>query len=457
MSFELHLPELNSTAFKDGSALVRFIQNYIDGPQKPCQRNEGPKMTWLCLAVAASRLPDVVQELARQASSIKAHIIPKPQQLDDVTKGSLRGVVGFLSTLPIWGYTTACNADAVTILDDLCPIFFSPTSKWEPLGVGDFFSNEYPLQFAFCLTLSSLQQISNEGSLRPANLPPITISSTGLLLVLVKRHYTGVSLGPPSFGSDYDKFQASWIGKQTHALLLALLIARNIYYVSEGGKANLLIRLLNFALTTGHTTVRPQLPNPSRMEFIGPWYFAPGMKGAKEEAWAGDASLRPRFPLLTPNLITFGSGKGRYFYPFSGDEWWSWYTTRVRDLTRNLDKGEWCGAYTYGLHLGGRMDPPMEKIRFRKTGADGETHYSVEALDGVDGIGTFTLRGKINASDLSCTIHLRKQYPTHAFDWEGLVTPLGICGSYFAANSRESNPLGFFWLWKREWMNSVVA
>ncbi|KAI5868195.1 hypothetical protein GGS23DRAFT_608781 [Durotheca rogersii] len=427
MSFEHHLPELSSTAFEDGRALVRFMKKYVDGPRTPCQRFEGPKMTWLCLAVAICRLPIVLQELEHQQSSVIARTKPEPQQLDQVTKESLQGIVGFLATLPIWGYPTACNSEIATILDGFCPLFFSPSAQYEPLRINRAFRDEFPMQFAFCLALCSLRHISGEDGPGRTSLPPV---SSGLLLMLVKRHYEGTALGP-----DFEKFRGSWIGKQTHALLLILLVSRNIYHVSQ---------------------VRPQLPDPRKVEYIGSWYFAGDQRDDDEhEAFAGAGSLRPRFPILTPNRIAFGGERGRYFYPFAGDEWWSWYTTRVRDLVGRLDEGEWCGAYTYGLYLGGRMDPPMQKIRFRKTEIDGDK-YSVEALDAEDGIAPFTLRGEVNASGQACTIRLKKRYPTHGFDWEGLVTPLGICGAYFPVGIQRTGPLGFFWLWRRDWMNDTV-
>lgn len=88
------------------------MDNYVDGSNKPCQRNEGPKLTWLCLAVAVSRLPDTLPELERLTepltSSVKIRgglrlLMRKPQQLDNDSKGSLQGLMAFLCTLPIWG------------------------------------------------------------------------------------------------------------------------------------------------------------------------------------------------------------------------------------------------------------------------------------------------------------------------------------------------------------------
>ncbi|KAI1379657.1 hypothetical protein F4677DRAFT_442631 [Hypoxylon crocopeplum] len=462
MSFESHLPEIASPAFKDGSALVRFMRSYIDGPKKPCQRNEGPKMAWLCLAVAISRLPDASSELEQILSHMKSsnYLRLESLQLDDDTKVSLRGLIAFLATLPIWGCMSidaAANGSpsVPALLDELCPVFFSQMSSMKPLRIDQSLGGEHPLQFAFCLAMSNLevwqlytvhkQTVEDPGS--------TFIPATNILLSVVKGNYEGTTLG-----SEYNEFQGSWIGKQTHALLLIALVARNIYYLSKGAKPSLFVRFLNLGLINRDTTVETHLPNPKKVKFLSPWYFAANKeKGEKDSAygtWIGDTLFRPRFPLVAPNLVAVQGKRGRHFYPFAGDEWWSWYTTRVRDLAKRLDEGEWCGTYTYKLHLGGRVDPPMERIRFRKTSTDGDS-YSVEALDAIDGIGTFTLRGEVNASDVACTVHLRKQYSTHQFDWEGLVTPLGICGGYYSAGHRASRPLGYFWLWKREWVNDA--
>ncbi|KAI1776482.1 hypothetical protein F4818DRAFT_350856 [Hypoxylon cercidicola] len=403
MSFELHLPEVNSTAFKDRKALVHFMTSYVDGPKKPCQRNEGPKMTWLCLAVAVHWLPDILVELGRLASSVNVHATLNPPQMGQETKEALRGVIGFLSTLPIWGCADACDAKVAALLD-------------------------YPLQFAFSLAMSSLKRRQPLKTHDLVGDPrSVFMSSTNQLLTVVRGNYDGREMG-----SDYDKFQGSWIGKQTHALLLMTLISRNIYHVLKA-------------------TVPNRLPNPNKIEFLGPWYFVAD-KGKYDEhtTWTEATSLRPRFPLLTPNLIATQGAKGRYFYPFAGDEWWSWYTTRARDLARRLDEGEWNGTYTYDLQLGGRVDAPMQGIQFRRTATKGDT-YSVEALDGTDGVNRFTLSGEVDASAGECRVRFRKQYPAVGYDWDGLVTPLGICGGYgFPENPR---PSGYFWLWKREWMD----
>ncbi|KAI2620658.1 hypothetical protein GGS26DRAFT_594757 [Hypomontagnella submonticulosa] len=452
LSFKTHLPELTSSAFESKTKLVRFMDNYVDGSNKPCQRNEGPKLTWLCLAVAVSRLPDTLPELERLTepltSSVKIRgglrlLMRKPQQLDNDSKGSLQGLMAFLCTLPIWGYTIACNSGVAAILDDLCPVLFSQLPELKSLRIDQFIGDENPLQFAFCLALSNLETWRESEDLRDPKRP--------VHHILVKENYDSNTRDP-----EYEKFQGSWIGKQTHALLLADLIARNIHYVSKGGKPSIYVSFLNFESGILNTDIPTGLPNPKKIEFLSSWYFT-GDRGKNVEhgAWAGAATIRPRFPLLTPNLITPLGKKGRFFYPFTGDGWWSWYTTRVRDLARRLDEGEWYGTYMHTLLLGSRFGQPMEGIRFRKTSEDGDI-YLIEAPDGVDGGGAFTLRGRVNSSAAACTVDLQKKYDSVTIDCLGLVTPLGICGGCYVPGPRSSRAVGYFWLWKREWMNNMV-
>lgn len=72
------------------------MQKYVDGLAKPCQRNDGPKSTWLCLAVAVSRRENVVPELRRTVSSLCSGF-------DEDSDKALSGLIGFIATLPVWG------------------------------------------------------------------------------------------------------------------------------------------------------------------------------------------------------------------------------------------------------------------------------------------------------------------------------------------------------------------
>ncbi|CAJ2513181.1 Uu.00g013000.m01.CDS01 [Anthostomella pinea] len=455
-SFEAHLSEPISSFFQDKNALVHFVKPYVEGPKKPSQLNEGPTATWRCLAVAAARIPDATVELERLASSVKLHATLDSQQLGQDTEESLHGVLGLLSTLPIWGYSATCSSVVAATLDSLCPILFPKSRALQQLRIDRSLSTEKPVQFAFCLALSGLQlddwQQSKLASTENGD-PRIPLGpGTDALRGLVKSVFERERPRP-----DYAVFEESYIGRHTHALLLSVLITRNLQYVSKQGQTGLLP--LFSALRIGGTgrRVRTRVPDPGKIQFVGSPYTAQRQSGDDEDPQVvSEHSLQPRFPLVTPSLARFRGAtndRGRYFYPFAGDEWWSWYRTRSNDLAKRLDEGEWYGCYTYGLGLADRVDDPMQGIFFRKREIHGDTYF-VEALDCSDGGGSFNLTGEVNASDLAGTIIFRKQYASHVLVWEGLITPLGILGQYHRVTGLPRDwQHGYFWLWKRDWMD----
>ncbi|KAK8075995.1 hypothetical protein PG994_003267 [Apiospora phragmitis] len=138
------------------------------------------------------------------------------------------------------------------------------------------------------------------------------------------------------------------------------------------------------------------------------------------------------------------------FSPFATGSWELWYGARTRAMMDEIDSGEWQGCYTYGLEAESRVDPPMQRIRFQKSSSQGGgSQVDICAVDCTDMVGAFRLDGHLDPA--TCNISLRKRYlGRHHFDWRGAVTPLGITGYYFS-HQRERDPLGLFWLWKREW------
>ncbi|KAI1470927.1 uncharacterized protein F4812DRAFT_450092 [Daldinia caldariorum] len=390
-------------------------------------------MMWFCLAIAVARLPDALADLERLAKPIASNVkvcgnlaltMKRASQLKEDTKASLQGVVAFLSTLPVWGYTAACNSGVTSILEKLCPSIFSLSRDLDAIRIDKCVGGENPLQFAFCLVLSKLETWCKPRARRSPRQFPVTNTYASI----IEKIYDGNTLD-----QGYDRFQNSWIGRQTHALLLIELTARNVYYSSTG------------------------LPNPRNIEFIGSWYFNKDHEDLEHGTWMGNTSLRARFPLPTPSLISVPGQRGRYFYPFAGDGWWSWYTTRVRDLAKNIDDGEWCGLFVYSLLPGARVGPPF-RICFRKTSTDGDT-YTFDAADGVDNIGKFKLRGEINAAPAACDVCLRWQYSTSTIEWRGIVTPLGLCGGCYipGPQTSASRAIGYFWMWKKNWLGEAGA
>lgn len=139
--------------------------------------------------------------------------------------------------------------------------------------------------------------------------------------------------------------------------------------------------------------------------------------------------------------------------PFANGSWGLWYKHRTRAMMDELDSGEWQGVYTYGLETQSRVDPPMQRIRFQKSSSpsQGGDRVDICAMDCVDNVGAFRLDGHLDL--VTCNLSLRKRYlGRHHFSWRGAVTPLGITGYYFSGQN-ERDPLGVFWLWKRDWKN----
>ncbi|KAI0484967.1 hypothetical protein GGR56DRAFT_616360 [Xylariaceae sp. FL0804] len=456
-SFEIYIPDPVSPVLGDKSTLVHILKVYVDGPRRPCRRNEDPGRTWLCLAVAASQLSLATRELERLASSVKLHATLESQQLGRDTRESLQGVIGFLSTVPVWGYTTICNANLAATLDSLCPIFFSRAPALLPLRIDQSLGIEHPIRFTFCLALSGLQADNwnqpNLGSTETGD-PRIPLGpGTDALQAVVKAVFEGGRTGP-----DYASFSFSWIGKQTHALLLAVLITRNLQYVSRDGQPGVLGWILGLTTAGASRRIQIRLPRPEKIEFYSPWYFDNLRDGAGDHAGVQDTKLHPRFPILSPKLSKvrgIPNDRGRCFYPFAGDDWWAWYRARVRDMTQRVDEGEWYGHYTYGISLAGRVDGPMERICFKKTKTSGDV-YTIEAKDCSDSIGRFNLSGELNSAGILGSVRLKKTYTEthHSFTWDGLVTPLGMLGRYYHEFVHGlAGASGYFWLWKIEWMD----
>ena len=126
---------------------------------------------------------------------------------------------------------------------------------------------------------------------------------------------------------------------------------------------------------------------------------------------------------------------------------------------RRVGRRLWAGYYTYGDDKIGQDSPmflelhnvqgpssalppnagpdPSETIHFR-----GEGH---------DGVGAFTLRGSCESRMGAVTA--TKSYATHAWDWQGVVTPFGIAGIWGDNLFTEG---GRWWIWPREWSNNPV-
>ena len=64
--------------------------------------------------------------------------------------------------------------------------------------------------------------------------------------------------------------------------------------------------------------------------------------------------------------------------------------------------------------------------------------------EGLDGVGTFTLRGCCNIR--TGVVTATKAYMMHKWMWRGMVTPFGMAGIWGLGPAT-----GWWWIWPREW------
>jgi hypothetical protein len=230
------------------------------------------------------------------------------------------------------------------------------------------------------------------------------------------------------------RFHDSWDGWPTHSLLLIVLVAHGLRHWDMRGQSD----------------GRSLLPNPGKIELLGPEFFVDRDSCASSSV---TSTCRAVLPLPTPILGVNGEfGRGRYLYPFINLSWNVWYKQHVEAMAGRIDQGEWYGYFTYGFRYDDPLDDPMERIRFQIVATDSDS-YSVEAVDCSDFRGLFNFTGRISRSHGA--VRLRKQYSDHgrAQNFRGKITPLGICGCYTPGTEEDTAFSGAFWLWKREWMD----
>lgn len=120
-----------------------------------------------------------------------------------------------------------------------------------------------------------------------------------------------------------------------------------------------------------------------------------------------------------------------------------------------IEHGSWEGYYCYSFDRGGRplfFDAPMRDIRLDVVERKVIWQVGVEVTtlhvrgQGVDGVGPFTLTGKIWTD--TGKIELAKEYVQSltVWTWGAFMTPFGIVGTW-----GEGEWGGWLWLWKSEW------
>ncbi|KAK6353520.1 hypothetical protein TWF696_005483 [Orbilia brochopaga] len=174
-------------------------------------------------------------------------------------------------------------------------------------------------------------------------------------------------------------------------------------------------------------------------------------------AW-GDSGPDPRMikPPPTAYEIPFASFM-ELPDPYADDAAAAFVWCHLRTMTTRtfIEDGPWMGVYTYrGMH---EVDPLMVDVKFRvvdvPASSDDGGNSNSDVLDiaatGLDGIGDFTLYGRIYRA--TGKVVIKKTYSWEAqngqtWDWLAFMTPFGIVGRW---GDRFFG--GYIWLWKEDW------
>ncbi|TDZ33791.1 hypothetical protein C8035_v010919 [Colletotrichum spinosum] len=146
--------------------------------------------------------------------------------------------------------------------------------------------------------------------------------------------------------------------------------------------------------------------------------------------------------------------------------WDKWNREYVRGLARDMQNGEWQGYFTRSLarHSTGPWlsieKGSLENIHFKlvrqittREVQDGRVGPVLEltADDCKEPAGTFNFTGEYH--ERSQSVVLEKVNPGgHSYKFNGWFTPLGIAGT-LQLSSWPHGAAGWFWIWKREWVN----
>ncbi|KAI0889332.1 uncharacterized protein GGS22DRAFT_184910 [Annulohypoxylon maeteangense] len=425
MSFQAYLPKINSAVFKSRSTLVQFMRYYANGKNGPCPGRDGQRMTWLCLAVAATRFRDALSEVRRIAwateSRAKISSITTDRDIAGQIEKSLQGLLGFLATLPIWGCTTPWryrDADTIQCLYN----FFIGAHLWK-FGTGTY------LQFAFLMTMTTLELP------KPSKLTDYEL------------HHISKAYLYTTSPWEYQRANESWINKQACALFIADRIARQTQFVWIHGGTGMFRRVSPNDPTILWLPVNAplRLPDPRKIEFFDVSCVRGNQSEGTYPTQTGFTPLQPRFPLLDPTLANQQGKGGHYLDPFCGNAWWTWYNTRVRDLLRNITEGEWCCSYIHSVGGKNYVEPTLMGIRFRY---DEEGYRARVPVPVAPGAG-MRLRGPVLLNAATFTFQTHNQTVSRRdHQYQGSLTPLGICGP----DAVGFKIVGYFWLWRREWM-----
>ncbi|KAI0900042.1 hypothetical protein F4806DRAFT_276950 [Annulohypoxylon nitens] len=415
VSFKNNLPTLNTTAFQDKTALVRFVKNYVNGTNKYDHGQKDRRMMWICMALAASRIPHAWSEIKEIAKALTC----KGWVLNKDTEMSLRGPLGFLATLPIWGYTKQLNR-----VIDLDHVFTSLEKQ-----VGEH-SHKALLQLAFLSTIRTLETH--------------TTLHRNTMILDCATSYREISFTKRT-SDERLMIRSKW------ALLISGRMARLIRHESAHDGA------FHADPATGRyvrVKVPDYLPNPRKIQFLDFSHFKEGDK-AEHAQDKRPMSPQPTFPLLTPDLAAHEGRVCGYFDAFSGAEWSSWYSARVQKLLTSLDKGEWCCAYINITPDGCIVEATLTGIYFREIPLGKQSKlYSIQVPDGQFPREASRLRRQVIVLPWRHEIRMMSFSGVQAM--LGSFTPLGISGIDLRRQGMSSVICGLFWLWKRDWADTAA-
>ncbi|KAE9583385.1 hypothetical protein CGMCC3_g278 [Colletotrichum fructicola] len=392
-----HAPDPESKTIPNKYTLAHIVNSAL------ISRPESDAGTiWSHLAAVASTLPNLSDELDelmlpyravswQSAGSVK---LPSSELLRKT-----QALIGTFSTFAVLGYIPSIDLGVAAATTGLLITLTDPHNWASYIHVLPQI-NRLVRQQAFVLALGLLQtQVLNN-------------------LGIMAYHLSKMATWDDTHTA-FHRFKTSWEGRQTAALLVQVLLAH---------------------LLRSSFSARPAseyLPSPRKLP----------LAMVHDEAGSAIVPLPdPLSPEQAERRLTAFSSTG---------SWDRWNRRYVRHLTEEMEDGEWYGYFTWDtarnqapfLETG-----PIENIRFRfgaKESADGTIEVIADNCKEPSGL--FALHGEVDT--LLQSIMLKKISPRGVeCNYRGWFTPLGIAGTM---NPSPWGLPGWFWIWKKEWMEDT--
>ena len=168
----------------------------------------------------------------------------------------------------------------------------------------------------------------------------------------------------------------------------------------------------------------------------------------------GVRSSPPEPPLVDvpPDTTTMRNARSISTFGLA-PSWSNWLRNNVDVLIDDLSRGEWVGYYTNSFSREGGVDAPLRNIHFVTQPNPYYPDETVLTAEGcLDGVGRFRLQGTVFRP--TGRVSLLKIYDgAHSWSNEGTLTPLGIAGCW---GMNPQRPLGWLWMYKKEWAEKPV-